>query len=197
MATFTKVALSGSTQGRAIKVAAGASTGTTIHTTGTSSSIIDEIWLYAYNSSSGLVTLTIQYGGTTAVDNDIKIDIPPTSGLTLVCPGLILTGTGSAGNTVAAYAQRAGSATITNVTAASGTVTYTAANSFVAGTTVSIAGVNPTAYNLTNVTIATASATNFTVTNAAVGTYVSGGTAIGTDTGANLITLSGYVNRIS
>ena len=104
MATFTKVALSGSTQGKAIKVSATASTGTTIHATGTSSSIIDEVWLYAYNSSTGPITLTIQYGGTTAVDNDIKIDIPPTSGLTLIVPGLILTGTGAAANTVYAYA---------------------------------------------------------------------------------------------
>jgi hypothetical protein len=107
MATFTKVALSGSTQGKAIKVAATASTGTTIHATGTSSTIIDEVWLYAYNSSTGPVSLTIQFGGTTAVDNDIKIDIPPTSGLTLVVPGLILTGTGAAANTVAAFAGTA------------------------------------------------------------------------------------------
>jgi hypothetical protein len=104
MATFSKVLLSGSTQGKAIKVAATASTGTTIHATGTSSSIIDEVWLYAYNSSASAVTLTIQYGGTTAVDNDIKLSIPATAGLTLVVPGLTLTGTGSAANTVAAYA---------------------------------------------------------------------------------------------
>ena len=104
MATFSKVLLSGSTQGKAIKVAATASTGTTIHATGTSSSIIDEVWLYAYNSSASAVVLTIQYGGTTAVDNDIKLSIPPTSGLTLVVPGLTLTGTGSAANTVYAYA---------------------------------------------------------------------------------------------
>jgi hypothetical protein len=104
MATFSKVLLSGSTQGKAIKVAATASTGTTIHATGTSSSIIDEVWLYAYNSSASAVTLTVQYGGTTAVDNDIKLSIPPTSGLTLVVPGLTLTGTGSAANTVYAYA---------------------------------------------------------------------------------------------
>ena len=104
MATYSKVALSGSTQGKGIKVVQTASTGTTIHATGTSSSIIDEVWLYAYNSSTGPVSLTIQFGGTTAVDNDIKIDIPPTSGLTLVVPGLILTGTGAAANTVYAYA---------------------------------------------------------------------------------------------
>ena len=112
MATFSKVLLSGSTQGKAIKVAATASTGTTIHATGTSSSIIDEVWLYAYNSSASTVLLTIQYGGTTAVDNDIKLTIPATSGLTLVLPGLILTGTGAAANTVYAYAATTNVVTI-------------------------------------------------------------------------------------
>jgi len=106
MATFTKVVLSGGSQGKAIKVAAttSGSAGTTIHATGTSSSIIDEVWLYAYNSSSSAVILTIQWGGVTAVDNEVKLSIPATSGLTLVIPGLILTGTGSAANTIAAYA---------------------------------------------------------------------------------------------
>jgi hypothetical protein len=106
MATFEKVLLSGSTQGKAIKIAAttSGSAGTTIHATGTSSTIEDEVWLYAYNSSSSSVTLTIQWGGVTAVDNETKISIPATSGLTLVIPGLILTGTGSAANTIAAYA---------------------------------------------------------------------------------------------
>jgi hypothetical protein len=112
MATYSKVLLSGSTQGKAIKVAATASAGTTIHATGTSATIEDEIWLYAYNSSSVTVALTIQFGGTTAVDNDIKLSIPATSGLTLVIPGLILTGTGSAANTVAAYAATANVITI-------------------------------------------------------------------------------------
>jgi hypothetical protein len=116
MATFSKLKLSGSTDGKAIKVAATASTGTTIHATGTSSSIIDEVWLYAYNSSASAVVLTIQFGGTTSVDNDIKLSIPPTSGLTLVVPGLILTGTGSAANTVYAYAAT------TNVITVSGYV---------------------------------------------------------------------------
>ena len=106
MATFTKVLLSGSTQGKAIKVAAttSGSAGTTIHATGTSSSIIDEVWLYAYNSASTATALTIQWGGVTAVDNEVKITIPPTTGLTLVIPGLTITGTGSAANTIAAYA---------------------------------------------------------------------------------------------
>jgi hypothetical protein len=105
MATFTKVLLSGSTQGKAIKVSAttSGSAGTTIHATGTSATIIDEVWLYAYNSSASANLLTIQWGGVTAVDNEIKISIPATSGLTLVVPGLILVGTGSAANTIAAY----------------------------------------------------------------------------------------------
>lgn len=112
MATFTKVALSGSTQGKGVKVVATSSTGTTIHATGTSSTIIDEIWLYAYNSHTAAVTLTVQFGGTTSPDNDIKISIPVTSGLTLVVPGLMLTGTGAAANTVYAYAGTANVVTL-------------------------------------------------------------------------------------
>lgn len=104
MATFTKTLLSGSTRGKGIKVAATSSSGTTIHTTGTSASAIDEVWLYAYNGHTSDVELTIQMGGTTAVDDDIKITIPFKSGLTLVVPGLTLTGDGSAGLVVRAYA---------------------------------------------------------------------------------------------
>jgi hypothetical protein len=112
MATYSKELLSGSTNGKAIKVVATASTGTTIHATGVSATVEDEIWLYAYNSSASAVVLTLQYGGTTAVDNDIKLTIPATSGLTLVVPGLILTGTGSAANTVYAYAATANVVTV-------------------------------------------------------------------------------------
>jgi hypothetical protein len=112
MATFTKTLLSGSTQGRGIKVVATASTGTTIHATGTSSTIIDETWLYAYNSHTGNVLLTIQYGATTSPDNDIKITLPSQSGLTLIVPGLVLTGSGSVASTVYAYADTANVVTI-------------------------------------------------------------------------------------
>jgi hypothetical protein len=112
MANYSKVLLSGSTNGRAIKVAATSSSGTTIHSTQTSSTVEDEIWLYAYNSSASSVVLTIQFGGTTAVDDDIRLTIPATSGLTLVVPGLILTGTGSAANIVRAYAGTANVITI-------------------------------------------------------------------------------------
>lgn len=112
MATYSKVVLSGSTQGKAIKVNTTSSATLTVHATGTSSSVIDEVWLYAYNSDTSARLLTIQFGGTTAVDNDIKVTIPPQSGLTLVAPGLILTGTGAAANTVYAYAATANVITI-------------------------------------------------------------------------------------
>ena len=104
MAQFTKTLLSGSTQGMGIKVVATASSGTTIHATGTSSSTIDEVWLYAYNGHSSAVLLTLQMGGTATPDDDIKVTIPAQSGLVLVAPGLTLTGTGSAANTIRAYA---------------------------------------------------------------------------------------------
>lgn len=112
MAVYSKLLLSGSTNGRAIKIGATSSPGTTIHTTGTSSTTEDEVWLYAYNSSTSFATLTIQFGGTTAVDNDIILSVPPQAGLTLVVPGLILTGTGSAGNIIYAYASSANIITI-------------------------------------------------------------------------------------
>jgi hypothetical protein len=111
MATYTKVALSAATTGVPIPVVATASTGTTIHATGTSSTAFDEIWLYATNTSSAAVVLTIQYGGT-ATGNQIQQTIPANSGLTLVTPGLVLTGTGSAANTVYAYA---GTASVVNI----------------------------------------------------------------------------------
>ena len=112
MATFTKVMLSGSTQGKGIKVVATASTGTTIHATGTSSTVIDEVWLYAYNSHTANVELTVQYGGTTAPDNEIKVTVPTKAGLILVLPGLILSGTGADANTIYAYAGTANVITV-------------------------------------------------------------------------------------
>lgn len=104
MATFSKELLSGSTQGRGILVAATSTPGTTIHATGTSSTIEDEIWLYAHNTSASGVKLTIEYGGTTSPNDLIEFTVAAESGLYLLVPGLILTGTGSAANTVRAFA---------------------------------------------------------------------------------------------
>lgn len=108
MATFSKQILSGSTNGRGIAVAATATLGTTIHATGTSSSIYDEIWLYANNINSAAVTLTVEFGGATTTSDLIQQSIPATpSGLVLVCAGLILRGTGAAATTITAFAGTA------------------------------------------------------------------------------------------
>lgn len=88
--TVSRIPLSGSTHGRGIKVAATASSGDTLHTATSSTSDCDVVTLYAYNSSGSAVNLTIQWGGTTSVDDDIKLSIPATSGLTLVAPDLVL-----------------------------------------------------------------------------------------------------------
>jgi hypothetical protein len=90
MATFTKVKLSGSTDGKAIKVAQTATAGTTIHTA--HSTALDEIWLYAHNSSAATVKLTLEFGGVAAPDDHIEINIGAEgTGLVLVSPGLLLT----------------------------------------------------------------------------------------------------------
>ena len=107
MATFSKQLLSGSTNGRGISVIATASTGTTIHATGTSATILDEVWLYAVNESTTDRKLTIEYGGTSQSDR-IEFTVPAESGLYLIIPGLILRGTGSAATTITAFAAGTG-----------------------------------------------------------------------------------------
>ena len=91
MATFSKQLLSGSTNGKAIKVVQTATAGTTIHTAVSGTSSFDEIWLYAHNSSSGTVKLTLEWGEATAPDGNIEINIGAEgTGLVLVAPGLLL-----------------------------------------------------------------------------------------------------------
>lgn len=77
---------------------------TTIHTSSSTSSTIDEVWLYATNNATASVQLTIFYGSTATGGNvyaPITQVIPAQSGLTLIIPGLILTG---GAVTVSAYA---------------------------------------------------------------------------------------------
>jgi len=89
MATFSKLPLSGSTNGKGIQVSATSTPGTTIHTAVSGTTDFDEVWIYAVNISGSSVKLTIEYGGTAGADN-IEITIPSESGLTLVIPGLFL-----------------------------------------------------------------------------------------------------------
>jgi hypothetical protein len=89
MATFTKTVLSGSTTGKGIKVVATATLGTTIHTA--HATAIDEVYLYAVNSSTSTVKLTIEWGEATAPDGNIEYTVAAEDGLYLVIPGLVLT----------------------------------------------------------------------------------------------------------
>lgn len=194
MAVFSKITLGSSVDGKAIKVAQTASAGTLIHTGSTNTSVFDEVWLYAQlnnppfaaltvsnkaltsnvatittsaahglfvgdtvkitgvdttfngtwtittvpstttftyartatNVTSGAssgsvypaataasqnVRLTIQWGGTTAVDDDITYTMTNQNGLYLVVAGLILKGNATA-LTVRAYADVANVVTL-------------------------------------------------------------------------------------
>jgi hypothetical protein len=69
MATYSKVKLSGSTDGRGVKV-----------------------WLYAVNTSASSVKLTIEWGGTTSPDDLLELTVLPEAGLVTVVPGLVIRG---------------------------------------------------------------------------------------------------------
>lgn len=86
---WTKVKLSGSTDGKGIKVAATASPGDQVHQA--DASALDEIHLWAVNSQSAEVKLTLQYGGVATPDNDIEVTISGEAGLVYVLPGFLLT----------------------------------------------------------------------------------------------------------
>jgi hypothetical protein len=90
MATYSKVLLSGGTNGKNIKVVATSSAGTTVHTATSGTSNLDELWLYACNTDTSDRKLTVEYGGTTSPDDTIEVTIGAEAGWVLVCPGLLL-----------------------------------------------------------------------------------------------------------
>ena len=92
MATFSKIALSGSTDGRMIKVAQTATAGTTIHTGSATATTFDEIWLYAVNSDASAVKLTVEWGGVSSPDDLIEFTVPAEDGLYVVVAGLVIKG---------------------------------------------------------------------------------------------------------
>lgn len=106
--TLSKLPLSSSTNGKAIKVVATSSPGTAVHTAVTGTTDKDEVWLYAYNHDTVNRDLTIEYGGTSSPDNLIVHTIPPKSGVVLVVPGLVLQN----GLAIAAFASSANVVTV-------------------------------------------------------------------------------------
>jgi hypothetical protein len=90
MSSYTTEKLSGSTDGKSIKVVATATLGTTIHTATSGTTNYDEVWLWAFNSDASDVLLTIEYGGVTDPDDLIEYTVPTQDGLHLVIPGFKL-----------------------------------------------------------------------------------------------------------
>lgn len=97
MATFSKIALGSSTDGRPIKVAATAiASGTTIHTGSTTTTTFDEVWIYAQNNHTADVALRLGFGGVTDPDDIIEFTVKTKAGLYLIVPGLVLKGNATA-----------------------------------------------------------------------------------------------------
>lgn len=95
MASYTQLVLSGSTDGKPIKVAGTAiGSATTIHTGSSSTSDQDTLEIYACNTSAGDVLLTITAGGDTDPDNVVsKYVVKAQDGIKAIIPlGLTIKG---------------------------------------------------------------------------------------------------------
>lgn len=92
MAAVSKRKLSGSTDGKAIKLAATSTPGTTLHTavSGTTPGLFDELWIWLVNSDTLARKVTLEFGGTTSPDNLIETTVPAEDGGYLAVPGFIL-----------------------------------------------------------------------------------------------------------
>jgi len=88
MAVFSKVILSGSTDGRPVSVTQTATAGDLIHTA--DATAIDEVWLYAVNRHTADVVLTIELGGVSAGDL-VTVTLTAGGGPVLVIPGTPMT----------------------------------------------------------------------------------------------------------
>lgn len=86
--TITKRNLSGSTNGRGVKVAATATPGTTLHTADATAQ--DEVSVYLTNTDVVDRACTIEFGGTTAPDDNMKFIVPAGETI-LAVPGIPLT----------------------------------------------------------------------------------------------------------
>lgn len=87
MATYSKEFLSGSTNGKHIKVTQTATAGDTIHTCPEGTAYKDEIYIYATNMDTVARELTIEWGGVSSPDDLLKVSIPAKSGDILVIAG--------------------------------------------------------------------------------------------------------------
>ena len=100
MATYSKVFFTGCAAdegGTGIALAVDSGAFTTIHTTTTTAATLDEIWVYAVNSHSADLKVTLQFGGDQEPEDYIEYTVAAEAGLVLLVPGLILQGKTSTG----------------------------------------------------------------------------------------------------
>lgn len=108
--SFTAAILSGSTDGRPIKVAATSTPGTTIHTTTASNSgDLDRVSLWALNTDTSAITLTVEWGGTTSPDDHANVIELQPNRKALIADGLPIANSLS----IKAFAGTANKVTIT------------------------------------------------------------------------------------
>jgi hypothetical protein len=108
MATYSRLLLSGSTNGLPIPVAATATPGTLIHTALGGASGFDELTLYASNVTGSAATLTVEWGGVSDPGSHLvksysiagnSIGVPLASGLPLN-GGLVVRAFSGTGNAI-------------------------------------------------------------------------------------------------
>lgn len=90
--TVEKQILSGSTNGRRIKVTQTATPGTLIHTATNTSGEIDYVTLYVTSRHSTEITLVLEWGGVTDPDDQIRVIVPANDGDHLAVAALPLRG---------------------------------------------------------------------------------------------------------
>lgn len=92
MATYSRVLLSGSTNGRAIIVVQTATAGTLLHTAIAGTVSFDEIYLWVSNVTGAAATLTIEWGGVTDPgDHMVKaLSVPANSSPVPIATGQVL-----------------------------------------------------------------------------------------------------------
>ncbi len=101
MATITPVIMSGAADGLGVLITGINSGGAdTVHTASSTAGVIDEIWLWAHNTHTADVTLTVEFG---EAAQPMKVTIPKDDGAYAVVPGWKLAN----GKSVEAFASTA------------------------------------------------------------------------------------------
>lgn len=110
--TLTGAFISGSTNGRGIKVDSTTTSGATaLHTAVSGTASIDYVTLSVCNTHTSSVVLTIEFGGTTDPDDHIEVSVGSQRGLQVVCDrmpinnGLAITAYASVADVIVVFGE--------------------------------------------------------------------------------------------